>query len=46
MKASGTLDTAAAAKLAPVTGTPTFLTDAQFTTAKDYLAAHWAQAIG
>jgi putative spermidine/putrescine transport system substrate-binding protein len=46
MKASGKLDTAAAAKLAPVSGTPTFLTDAQFTMAKDYLAAHWAQAIG
>jgi len=46
MKKSGTLDAAAAAKLAPVTGTPTFLTDAQFTKAKDYLASHWAQAIG
>jgi putative spermidine/putrescine transport system substrate-binding protein len=46
MQKSGTLDTAAAAKLAPVSGTPTFLTDAQFTKAKDYLAAHWAQAIG
>ncbi|HEV2014535.1 MAG TPA: ABC transporter substrate-binding protein [Candidatus Dormibacteraeota bacterium] len=46
MQKAGTLDTAAAAKLAPVTGTPTFLTDAQATKAKDYLASHWAQAIG
>ena len=46
MEKSGKLDTAAAAKLAPVTGKPTFLTDAQFTKAKDYLASHWAQAIG
>lgn len=46
MQKAGTLDTAAAAKLAPVTGTPIFLTDAQATKAKDYLASHWAQAIG
>jgi len=46
MKKAGTLDAAAAAKLAPVNGTPTFLTDAQATKAKDYLASHWAQAIG
>jgi putative spermidine/putrescine transport system substrate-binding protein len=46
MQKAGTLDAAAAAKLAPVTGTPTFLTDAQASKAKDYLASHWAQAIG
>jgi putative spermidine/putrescine transport system substrate-binding protein len=46
MQKAGTLDAAAAAKLAPVTGKPTFLTDAQATKAKDYLASHWAQAIG
>jgi len=46
MKKAGTLDSAAAAKLAPVTGTPIFLTDSQASKAKDYLATHWAQAIG
>jgi putative spermidine/putrescine transport system substrate-binding protein len=45
MKASGKLDTAAAAKLAPVTGTRVFLTAELATAAKQYLAAHWAQAI-
>ena len=45
MKTAGTLDSAAAAKLAPVTGTPIFLTDAQATAAKQYLASHWPQAI-
>lgn len=46
MQKAGTLDTAAAAKLAPVTGTPIFLTDDQASKAKDYLGSHWAQAIG
>ncbi|TMC44642.1 MAG: ABC transporter substrate-binding protein [Chloroflexi bacterium] len=46
MEKSGKLDSAAAAKLAPVNGKPTFLTDSQATKAKDYLASHWAQAIG
>jgi len=46
MQKSGKIDSAAAAKLAPVNGKPTFLTDAQATQAKDYLASHWAQAIG
>jgi putative spermidine/putrescine transport system substrate-binding protein len=46
MQKSGKIDAAAAAKLAPVTGKPTFLTDSQATKAKDYLASHWAQAIG
>jgi putative spermidine/putrescine transport system substrate-binding protein len=46
MQASGKLDAAAAAKLPQVNGTPVFLTDAPATKAKDYLASHWAQAIG
>jgi len=46
MQSSGKVDSAAAAKLPPVSGTPVFLTDAQATKAKDYLASHWAQAIG
>ncbi len=46
MQSSGKLDTAAAAKLPQVNGTPVFLTDAQATKAKEYLASHWAQAIG
>src|SRR5437764_6559918 len=46
MQASGKIDAAAAAKLPQVNGTPVFLTDAQATKAKEYLASHWAQAIG
>jgi len=46
MQSSGKIDAAAAAKLPPVNGTPVFLTDSQATKAKDYLASHWAQAIG
>jgi len=46
MQSSGKIDAAAAAKLPPVNGTPVFLTDSQATKAKDYLATHWAQAIG
>ena len=45
MKTAGTLDTAAAAKLPAVTGTPTFPTQAQITTAKATLASGWAKAI-
>jgi putative spermidine/putrescine transport system substrate-binding protein len=45
MKTAGTLDTAAAAKLPAVTGTPTFPTQAQITTAKAALASGWAKAI-
>ncbi|TDU06294.1 putative spermidine/putrescine transport system substrate-binding protein [Streptomyces sp. 846.5] len=45
MKTAGTLDTAAAAKLPAVTGTPTFPTQAQITKAKATLAAGWAKAI-
>jgi putative spermidine/putrescine transport system substrate-binding protein len=46
MQSSGKVDSAAAAKLPPVNGTPVFPTDAQGTKAKEYLATHWAQAIG
>jgi putative spermidine/putrescine transport system substrate-binding protein len=46
MQQKGTLDQAAAAKLPPVNGTPVFLSDTQATNAKNYLADHWAQAIG
>jgi putative spermidine/putrescine transport system substrate-binding protein len=46
MQKSGKIDTAAAAKLPPVNGTPVFLSADQATKAKEYLASHWAQAIG
>ena len=45
MTANGSINTAAAAKLPPVIGTPVFLTPTQATGAATYLAAHWAQAI-
>jgi putative spermidine/putrescine transport system substrate-binding protein len=45
MTANGTIDTAAAAKLPPVTGTPVFLSQGQNTAAAAYLAAHWASAV-
>ncbi|GAC1483972.1 MAG: extracellular solute-binding protein [Candidatus Dormibacteria bacterium] len=46
MQKSGKIDSAAAAKLPPVNGTPVFMSADQATKAKDYLATHWAQAIG
>ena len=46
MQRKGTLDQAAAAKLAAVNGTPVFLSADQATAAKNYLADHWAAAIG
>ncbi len=45
MTKAGTVDTAAAAALPPVSGTPQFLTPDQATAAKTYLAANWAKAI-
>ena len=45
MQKSGTIDTAAAAKLPPVNGTPQFLSADQATAAKNYLVAHWPAAI-
>ncbi|HEY8678626.1 MAG TPA: ABC transporter substrate-binding protein [Candidatus Dormibacteraeota bacterium] len=46
MQKSGKIDAAAAAALPPVNGTPVFLSADQATKAKEYLASHWAQAIG
>jgi putative spermidine/putrescine transport system substrate-binding protein len=46
MTANGSINTAAAAKLPPVTGTPVFLTPTQITDAANYLAANWAKAVG
>lgn len=45
MQQRGTIDTAAAAALPPVSGTPVFLSADQATAAKAYLATHWASAI-
>jgi len=46
MQKAGTIDATAFAALPKVEGTPVFLTDAQTTKAKDYLAANWQKAIG
>ncbi len=46
MTANHTINSGAAAKLPPVTGTPVFMSSAQSTNAANYLAAHWAQAVG
>ncbi len=46
MKANGSIDQSAAAKLPPVSGTPVFLTEGQATSAANYLAANWAKAVG
>ena len=46
MKAAGTLDTAAAAALPPVEGTPIVPTQADAESGKTYLAANWANAVG
>ncbi len=46
MTSNGSIDKAAAGKLPTVTGTPVFLTQAQWTDAANYLAANWAKAIG
>ena len=46
MTANGSVNTAAAAKLPHVIGTPVFLTPTQITDAANYLAANWAKAVG
>jgi putative spermidine/putrescine transport system substrate-binding protein len=46
MTSNASIDTAAAAKLPTITGTPVFLTQAQSTAAATYLAANWAKAVG
>ncbi len=45
MTKAGTIDSAAAAALPPVSGTPVFMSPAQATAAQTYLAANWAKAI-
>src|SRR4051794_475133 len=46
MQKAGTIDATAFAALPKVEGTPVFLTGAQTTKAKDYLAGNWQKAIG
>ncbi|MEU4692866.1 extracellular solute-binding protein [Actinoplanes sp. NPDC023714] len=46
MQKAGTIDAAAFAALPAVAGTPVIPTEAQNTTAKGYLTANWAKAIG
>ena len=46
MTANGSINTAAAALLPTVSGSPTFLSPAQSTDAANYLAANWAKAVG
>jgi putative spermidine/putrescine transport system substrate-binding protein len=46
MTSNSSINTADAAKLPTVTGTPVFLTQAQNTAAANYLSANWAKAIG
>jgi putative spermidine/putrescine transport system substrate-binding protein len=45
MKANGSIDQAAAAKLPTISGTPVFLTEGQATSAANYLATNWAKAV-
>lgn len=46
MTSAGTIDKQLASALPAVSGTPTFPTDAQTTTAKNTLTAKWASAVG
>jgi putative spermidine/putrescine transport system substrate-binding protein len=46
MQTTGTIDPTAAAALPQTTGTPLFLTPAQATAARAYLAANWAKQVG
>ena len=45
MTSNSTINTAAAAKLPPVSGTPVFLSQSQATDAANYLDANWAKAV-
>jgi putative spermidine/putrescine transport system substrate-binding protein len=45
MTTDNTINAAAASKLPAVTGTPVFLTQAQSTSAAQYLATNWAKAV-
>jgi putative spermidine/putrescine transport system substrate-binding protein len=46
MSSNGSINSAAAAKLPTVSGTPVFLSATQATDAANYLAANWAKAVG
>ena len=46
METTGTVDPAAVQTLPPVSGSPLFLTPAQITAARTYLAANWVKAVG
>ncbi len=46
MTSNGSINTTAASTLPTVTGTPVFLSEAQSTTAAQYLATNWAKAVG
>ncbi len=46
MTSNGSISSADAAKLPPVSGTPVFLSQSQSTDAANYLAANWAKAVG
>jgi putative spermidine/putrescine transport system substrate-binding protein len=46
MTSNGTINSAAAAKLPAVSGTPVFLSQSESTDAANYLAANWAKAVG
>jgi putative spermidine/putrescine transport system substrate-binding protein len=45
MTSNSTINSSAAAKLPPVSGTPVFLSQAQSTNAANYLSANWAKAV-
>jgi putative spermidine/putrescine transport system substrate-binding protein len=46
MTSNGSINSADAAKLPPVSGTPVFLSQSQSTGAANYLATNWAKAVG
>jgi putative spermidine/putrescine transport system substrate-binding protein len=45
MTTNGSINSSAAGKLPPVSGTPVFLSESQATNAANYLAANWAKAV-
>jgi len=45
MTTNGSINSGAAGKLPPVSGTPVFLSESQATNAANYLAANWAKAV-
>ena len=46
MTSNGTINSSAASKLPPVSGTPVFLSQSDATNAANYLEANWAKAVG